>query len=130
MRILVQPRCRRRHAHCARGRSAQRGDTLGDQIYVLLNSIDQLVEQLMELKELWAFHIPVRLLRLAIKIKRVSEMLIEQRNHLFVIFRWKVSAGFISFQCTHRDLSFFHSVVIESVELRMFNSYFSDLSAG
>ena len=60
--------------------AAQGGRPLGDRINVVRQLRGKLIEQLVQREEMRAFDVPMSLFRLAVEVKRVGQMLVEQRD--------------------------------------------------
>ncbi len=80
-RDLRQAGVRRGHAHRAQRVTAELGRSLGKLVGLALTLLRQLVEEQVQLIEVDALHIPVRLLGLAVEIGGVRQLLVEQPDH-------------------------------------------------
>ena len=69
------------HAGSPIGVAAQRRNSLGKHIDILKTALGQLVEEQMKLIKLQALDIPVSLLGLAVQVKGIGKLLVEQRHH-------------------------------------------------
>ena len=76
--VLRQSRSRGGLTGCAPRCAAQGGRPLDDRINVVRQLCDELIEQLVQREELGAFDVPMSLFRLAVEVKRVGQMLVEQ----------------------------------------------------
>jgi hypothetical protein len=56
----------------------QRGGALGDDVAGLLQHFGQFVEELIQLEEVHAFDVPMRMLGLAVEVQRVGQLLVQQ----------------------------------------------------
>ena len=80
-RDLRQAGAGRGHAHRAQRVTAELGRPLGKLVGLALPLLRQLVEEQVQLIEVDALHIPVRLLGLAVEIGRVGQLLVEELDH-------------------------------------------------
>ena len=78
--VLRQSRSRGGLTGCAPCCAAQGGCPLGDGINVVRQLCGELIEQLVQREEMRAFDVPMSLFRLAVEVKRVGQMLVEQRD--------------------------------------------------
>jgi len=64
---------------CSFSNAAELDRAFGDHVRVLLHVFGDVIEEFVQADEVRAFHVPMRLLELALEIHRVGEALINQR---------------------------------------------------
>ena len=74
------------HARCAQRRTAESRNTFRNQVYIFDQALGQIVEEEVQLNKVHSLHIPVRLLDLAVQIKRVGQLLLI--NGIMVLRKW------------------------------------------